>query len=72
MPEVALLRAGLGLQLAADRLNGVAVALVAGQVVQRKQVFALVDVVQVVLGGVVGLNDAVVLDKVVQKLLGEV
>ena len=40
VPEVALLRAGLGLQLAADRLNGVAVALVAGQVVQRKQVFA--------------------------------
>ena len=72
VPEVALLGAGLGLQLAADRLNGVAVALVAGQVVQRKQVFALVDVVQVVLGGVVGLNDAVVLDKVVQKLFGEV
>ena len=45
VPEVAFLGAGLGLQLAAYRFNRVAVALVAGQVVEGKQVLALINIV---------------------------
>ena len=71
MPEVAFLGAGLGLQLAAYRFNRVAVALVAGQVVEGKQVLALINIVQVVFLRVIGLNDAVILDEVIEKILGE-
>lgn len=71
MPEVALLGAGLGEQLAADGVDGFAVLLVPVDVVQDEQVLALIHVVQIILLGVVGLDGAVRLHKVVDELLGE-
>ena len=71
VPEVAFLGAGLGFQLAAHRFNGIAVALLARQIVQGKQVFALIDVVKVVLLHVVGVDHAAVLDEIIQKILAE-
>jgi len=72
VPEVALLGAGLGLQLAADDINGLAVFLLAVNVVQGEQVLALIHVVQVVLLGVVGLDGAVFLHKIVDEVFGEI
>ena len=69
VPEVALLGAGLGEQLAADGVDGLAVLLVPEDVVQDEQVLALIHVVQVVLLGVVGLDGAVLLHKVVDESL---
>ena len=71
VPEVALLGAGLGEQLAADGVDGLAVLLVPVDVVQDEQVLALIHVVQIVLLGVVGLDGAVRLHKVVDELLGK-
>ena len=61
MPEVALLGAGLGEQLTADGVDGLAVLLVAEDVVEDEQVFALIHIVEVVLLRVVGLDGAVFL-----------
>ena len=71
VPEIAILGAGLGVQLGADGVDGIPVALFAGQINQGKQVFALVDVVQVMLVGVKGVDLAAILDKVVYKIAGE-
>ena len=71
MPEVALLGAGLGEQLAADGVDGPAVLLIPEDVVQGEQVLALIHVVQVVLLGVVGLDGAVLLHKVVDEIFGK-
>ena len=71
VPEVALLGAGLGEQLAADGVNGPAVLLIPEDVVQGEQVLALVYVVQVILLGVIGLDGAILLHKEVDEVLGE-
>ena len=71
VPEIAILGAGLGVQLGADGVDSIPVALFAGQINQGKQVFALVDVVQVMLVGVKGVDLAAILDKVVYKIAGE-
>ena len=72
MPEVALLGAGLGEQLAADSVDGLAVLLVPVDIIQNEQVLALIHVVQIILLGVVGLDGAILLNKVINEALGEV
>ena len=69
VPEVALLGAGLGEQLAADGVDGLAVLLVAEDVVEDEQVFALIHVVEVILLRVVGLDGAVFLHEPVDEIL---
>ena len=71
VPEVTLLGAGLGEQLAADGVNGPAVLLIPEDVVQGEQVLALIHVVQVVLLGVIGPDGAILLHKEVDEVLGE-
>ena len=71
VPEVALPGAGLGEQLAADGVDGLAVLLVAEDVVEDEQVFALIHVVEVVLLRVVGLDGAVFLHEPVDEIPGK-
>ena len=72
VPEVALLGAGLAFQLAVDDVDGLAVLLVPEDVVEDEQVLALVDVVEVVFLGVIGLDAAVGLDEPVDEVFGKV
>ena len=72
VPEVALPGAGLGEQLAADGVDGLAVLLVPVDIIQNEQVLALIHVVQIVLLGVVGLDGAILLHKGINEALGEV
>ena len=71
VPEVALFGAGLGGQLAADGLDGLAVLFIPKDIVQGEQVFALIHVIQIVLLGVVGLDGAVFLHEPVDEVLGK-
>ena len=72
VPEVALFGAGLGGQLAADGLDGLAVLFIPKDIVQGEQVLALIHVIQIVLLGVVGLDGAILLHKGINEALGEV
>ena len=71
VPEVALLGAGLGQQLAADGVDGLAVFFVPEDVVEGEQVLALIHVVEVVFLRVVGLDGAVLLHEEVDEVLGK-
>ena len=72
VPEIPLFGAGLGGQLAADGLDGLAVLFIPKDIVQGEQVFALIHVIQIVLLGVVGLDGAILLHKGINEALGEV
>ena len=72
VPEVALFGAGLGVQLAADGIDGLTVLFLSVDVVEGEEVFALIDVIEVVLLGVVGLDGAVRLHEIIEEVLGKV
>ena len=71
VPEVALVGAGLTLQLTAQGIDGAAVLLLAGEAVHIKENSAFADVVQVVVGLLVTAKAAILEHVVIQEVLRE-
>ena len=72
VPEAVVRRAGVVVQLAADGVQGPAVFLLAGQVIEGKKGAAGGDVVQIEVFGGIGVDGAVLLDEKPHKAVAEV
>ena len=71
VPEIPFLRAGLGVKLGTDGVNGITIPLLAGQVIESEQIFALIDIVQIVLFGIIGVDHAAVLHEIINETAGK-
>lgn len=72
VPEIPSRGAGLYVQLAVYRIDGTAVFFLPSESVELKQGFSCIYIVQIAFLGVVGLNGAVLPDKMVDEGIGKV
>ncbi len=71
MPEITFRSPGLAFQLTVYGIDGFAVLFLAGEFVQIEKSLSGIDVVQIILQRVIGLDRAVFTDKIVDEFVGE-